>query len=248
MIERWVRIDGRDVRYIETGAGPVVIFAAGLGISADFYRPNMAALANAGFRAIAPDLPGFGQTRCRVLGSSIAQLADHLAQFADALDIAPASWIGHSIGAQAVVHLAARRPDLARAAVLAGPTGGYGRRLLRQAGAIAVAAFREPWRLTKAVLHDYVRLSPLNYIGTWVKAGRHDPLQHAPRVACPVLILVGSKDHVPHRDFIAHLLHKLPDAELRRVIGGQHGLPVDAADAFNRAVINFLRARERENA
>lgn len=242
MIERWTRVGGRDVRYIEAGAGPVVIFAAGLGISADFYRPNMTALANAGFRAIAPDLPGFGETRGRVFGSTIAQLAEHLTQFTDAIEVKHAAWIGHSIGCQAVVHLAARRPDLARAAVLAGPTGGYGRRLLRQAGAIAVAAVREPWRLTKAVLHDYVRLSPLNYIGTWVKAGRHDPLQHAPRVTCPVLILVGSKDHVPHRDFIAHLKHKLPDAEVHKVIGGQHGLPVDAKEEFDRAVIAFLRA------
>src|SRR5687767_13977179 len=103
MTEHFVMLADRKVRYLETGAGAPVIFAAGLGISADFYKPNMAALANAGFRAITPDLPAFGKTDSRMFGASVEQLSDHLAEFARALDISHAGWIGHSLGCQAVL-------------------------------------------------------------------------------------------------------------------------------------------------
>lgn len=240
MIERRIVLDGRDVRYLETGAGMPVIFGAGLGISADFYRPNMEALARAGFRAIAPDLPGFGETKGNVLGSGIDELSEHLAAFANALGVSHAAWIGHSIGCQAVLRLAATNPHLARAIVLAGPTGGYGHRLLRQMRAISYHAVKEPWRLLKAVLRDYARLSPFNYVGTWVKAGKDDPLLDAPKVRCPVLILIGTNDRVPGAEFAANLLRKLPHAEMVKLAGGQHGLPLDAQEQFDAAVIDFL--------
>lgn len=241
MIEKRIRINGRHVRYIEAGAGPPVIFAAGLGISADFYKPNMAALAQAGWRAITPDLPGHGKTRGAPFGSTVDEMATHLIAFADALEVAHATWIGHSIGAQTVLALAGARPDLVNAAVLAGPTGGYGRRLLHQTAALAVHAVIEPWRLMKAVLRDYARLSPFNYVGTWLKARHDDPVQQAGAVRCPVLILVGTRDRIPPREFIAHLLHKLDDAVVRELPGGQHGLPLDAQTQFDRAVIEFLK-------
>lgn len=242
MTENRIELDGRSVRYVEAGGGAPVIFAAGLGISADFYKPNMQALANAGFRAITPDIPGFGKTRGKAFGVNMIEMKDHLRHFARALDIRHAHWVGHSIGCQAALHLAADHPDLAASVVLAGPTGGYGHRLLHQAAALSYHAVREPWRLIKAVLRDYVRLSPFTYVGTWIKAGRDDPLVSAPRVKCPALILIGTKDHVPGDDFIAMLSHKLRDAKVERLPGGQHGLPLDAQRQFDQAVINFLRS------
>lgn len=242
MTEHWIRIDGRRVRYLETGAGAPVIFVAGLGISADFYKHNMRALAEAGFRAIAPDLPGFGATRGRWFGSTVSELGNHLAAFARQIGVTRAHWIGHSIGCQVALHLAAQHPDLVRSIVLSGPTGGYGHRLLRQMRAIAYHAVNEPWRLMKAVLRDYVRLSPFTYIGTWIKAGRHDPLAVAPAVQCPVLILMGADDRVPGAKFTAQLQHKLDRVEVVRLAGGQHGLPRDAQEQFDRAVIRFLRS------
>ncbi len=241
MIEERVNVAGKRVRYIEAGAGVPVVFAAGLGISADFYKPNIAALAAAGCRAIAPDMPGSGKTRGRFLGGSIPQLADDLIAFANAKDVRHAIWIGHSVGCQAALHVAARRPDLVRGIVLSGPTGGYGHRLSHQAGALAVAAVSEPWRLLKAVLRDYVRLSPFNYLGTWVKAARDNPLVVAAQVRCPVLILVGTKDRVPQPDFISQLAAKLGDAHVVKLAGGQHGLPLDAQTHFDNAVISFIR-------
>jgi 2-hydroxy-6-oxonona-2,4-dienedioate hydrolase len=201
----------------------------------------MAALADAGFHAIAADLPGFGKTRGPFFGADVQLLADHLTAFTRAIDIKHAGWIGHSLGAQPLLRIAADHPELVSAFVLAGPTGGYERRLLNQAGALAVAAVQEPWRLMKAVIRDYLRLSPFNYLGAWVKARNDDPLQSAKRVKQAAVILVGTRDKVPRPEFLANL-SALLKAEVVRLPGGNHGLPLDAQMDFDRECIRFFRA------
>jgi pimeloyl-ACP methyl ester carboxylesterase len=242
MIEDRIEVAGRRVRYVEAGSGPPIVFAAGLGISADFYKPNIAALAHAGFRAIAPDLPGFGATRGPFTGASVPQLMHHLAGFALALKVAHAGWVGHSLGCQPLLRLAGEHPHLVRAIVLAGPTGGYERRLSNQVIALASAAVNEPWRLLKAVIRDYVRLSPFNYVGAWVKAGQDDPLRSAKLVRQPALILVGTRDKVPRPEFLANLSKELR-ANVIKLPGGNHGLPLDAQQEFDQALIKFFLAK-----
>lgn len=240
MKEAWAVLPEQRVRYVEAGNGPPIIFAAGLGISADFYKPNLAALAHAGLRAIAPDLPGFGQTRGPFWGADVPLLAEHLATFAQSIGVRHAGWIAHSLGCQPLLHVAAQRPELVKAFVLAGPTGGYEHRLLNQATALAAAAVQEPWRLLKAVLRDYVRLSPFNYLGAWLKARRDDPLIPARHAHQPALILVGSKDRIPRPEFLANLAALL-HAEVVKLPGGNHGLPLDSQRAFERECIRFFR-------
>jgi 2-hydroxy-6-oxonona-2,4-dienedioate hydrolase len=240
MTESWVIMGERKVRYLEAGSGAPVIFAAGLGISADFYKPNVQSLAKSGFRAIVPDLPGFGETEGQLFGSDIDELTDYLTDFARAIGIGTADWIGHSLGCQVLLRLTRGEPQLARSLILSGPTGGYGHRLLRQARAIGYHAVAEPWRLLKAVLRDYVRLSPFTYIGTWIKAGKDDPLASAAMVHCPVMILIGTNDRVPGAAFTTLLAQRLKKAKIVKLAGGQHGLPLDAQGQFDRAVIDFL--------
>lgn len=240
MKEAWLAVTGRRVRYVESGHGAPIVFAAGLGITADFYQPNLRAFAHAGFRAIAPDLPGFGKTRGPFWGANIPSLTQFLADFCAALRVEHAGWIGHSLGCQPLLHLAVQQPQLVRAFVLAGPTGGYEHRLRNQITALAAAAVQEPWRVLKAVLRDYVRLSPFNYLGTWLKARYDDPLRPAAAARQPALVLVGTKDKVPRREFITNLATRLR-AEVVYLPGGNHALPLDAEADFERSCIQFFR-------
>ncbi len=244
MTEHWVQLADRRVRYTEAGSGPPVVFAAGLGISADFYLPNMAALVHAGFRAVTPDLPGFGKTKGPFFGSDVSLLTRHLVEFANALGIKRAGWIGHSLGCQPLLRIAVEHPELVKSLVLAGPTGGYEHRRARQVRALASAAVQEPWRLMKAVLRDYVRLSPFTYVGTWLKAAQDDPLVSAKAVRQPALILVGTRDKVPRPEFLANL-SMLLDAKVMKLAGGNHGLPLDAQKEFDHAVIEFFRSTRK---
>ena len=60
--DKFVTVDGLKLRYTEAGSGPSVLFlhGASLGSSADVFLRNLGPLAEAGFRAVAFDLPGFG--------------------------------------------------------------------------------------------------------------------------------------------------------------------------------------------
>ena len=60
--DRFVRVDGLEIRYIERGEGHPVVFlhGASLGSSADVFIRNLPAFTDAGLRAISYDQPGFG--------------------------------------------------------------------------------------------------------------------------------------------------------------------------------------------
>ena len=57
-----VKVDGVDVRYAVAGEGPAVLLVHGLASSMITWYCNMGALAEAGFQAIAIDLPGYGDS------------------------------------------------------------------------------------------------------------------------------------------------------------------------------------------
>lgn len=150
------------VRYREAGRGPVVVLVHGLGMSADYWFRNGPALAAAGFRVLAPDLPGFGQTSRLATGLSVPQQAEALLDWARAMRLPPAVYVGHSLACQSVLEMAARSPETVRALVLAAPTGSGGgvRRALRQLAGLLVDATREPLSLFPVVLRDYLRAGP----------------------------------------------------------------------------------------
>jgi hypothetical protein len=98
---------------------------------------------------------------------------------------------------------------------------------------------RAPFSVVLRVLSDYARMSPLGYVGTWIKYGRDTPLDKLRAVACPTLVLVGTRDPIIDPLFLDVLLRRLPAARLERVPGGSHALPRAHAELFNAQVIRF---------
>ena len=86
-----VRADGWNLRYRQAGEGPTLVLVHGLGCSADYWVKNGPWLAAAGYRVLAPDLPGFGRTE----GPgwlSIAQQAYAVSLFSDVLGLGLSTW------------------------------------------------------------------------------------------------------------------------------------------------------------
>ncbi|MGH2685977.1 MAG: alpha/beta fold hydrolase [Actinomycetota bacterium] len=77
------------------------------------WRHQLPALADAGYRAVAPDQRGFGGTDRpeAVEAYDIFHLADDLIGLLDALDLESAVFVGHDWGAPVVWHLAQRVPE-----------------------------------------------------------------------------------------------------------------------------------------
>jgi pimeloyl-ACP methyl ester carboxylesterase len=114
-----VRANGITQRYAECGAGPAVLFCHGWPESWYSWRHPMLALAQSGYRCIAPDMRGYGGTDAppEVDHYSILDLVGDMVALLRELGVGEAVVVGHDWGAPVAWHSALLRPDLFRAVV-----------------------------------------------------------------------------------------------------------------------------------
>ncbi len=235
-----VRADGWNLRYRQAGEGPALVLVHGLGCSADYWVKNGPWLAAAGYRVLAPDLPGFGRTE-GPRGLSIVQQAYVVSLFSDMLGVEPAVYLGHSLSCQTVLELAATEPERVAGVILAAPTGDRRRkRLVYEAIGFVRDIPREPPSLVPLILDAYVRCGPVRWARTWLGGKRHDAFAAAARVRAPGVVLVGDRDPVVSVHFARAITYALPNARLRVIEGAAHALIYDEPDGFNGAVLQFL--------
>ncbi|HEX6768875.1 MAG TPA: alpha/beta hydrolase [Candidatus Binatia bacterium] len=110
--DKFVTVDGLKLRYIEEGTGPSVLFlhGASLGSSADVFRRNLGPFAQAGFRAVAFDYPGFGLSEIPVKQST-AQQRNSIPKFIDAAGLGKTALIAHSRSGGFAIQLALEEPS-----------------------------------------------------------------------------------------------------------------------------------------
>jgi len=108
-------IDSNGIRMAvhEQGEGPAVVFVHGFPELAFSWRHQLPALAAAGFRAIAPDMRGYGRTDAPVdvEAYGMTELIADLMGMLDALEIERATFVGHDWGALILWHMAMRAPQ-----------------------------------------------------------------------------------------------------------------------------------------
>ena len=110
--DKFVSVDGLQLRYIEEGSGPSVLFlhGASLGSSADVFLRNLGPFAKAGFRAVSFDLPGFGLSE-KPAKQSVAQQRNSIPKFIDAADLGKTALIAHSRSGGFAIQLALEDPS-----------------------------------------------------------------------------------------------------------------------------------------
>lgn len=245
---RRIVVAGRPVRVLELGHGPPVVLVHGLGLTATVWEEHLVHLARAGYRGIAPDLPGFGDSPGPVLGLPVREAAGWLIQLADALAIDRAVWLGHSVGTQQAVRLAVAAPERAAGLVLAAPTGRTGRHALRPPLALLATAFQERSPLVAGVVRRYLR-RPVTALATWARSIAHNTAVDAPLVSCPTLLVIGDTDLLVPERFVTLLETLIPDAETVRIEDATHAVALEPVPPFMDAVISFLdRHRPRDSA
>ena len=121
---QWVGPEGSRI-YIQTRGpehGLPVVFTHGMGAWSELWRSTLNAVGDAGFRAIAMDLPPFGfSDRPQPPRYSAGDQAVRIIGVLDALGIQRAVFVGHSFGGGPTLEAALRRPDRVAALVLADP-------------------------------------------------------------------------------------------------------------------------------
>lgn len=116
---RFVETNGIRMHLAEQGDGPIVLLCHGFPESWYSWRHQLAALAEAGFRAVAPDMRGYGQTErpAEIDKYTLLHLVGDMVGVLDALEAPTAAIAGHDWGAPVAWHAALLRPDRFRAVI-----------------------------------------------------------------------------------------------------------------------------------
>jgi pimeloyl-ACP methyl ester carboxylesterase len=116
---RFVETNGIRMHLAEQGSGPVVLLCHGFPESWYSWRHQIDALAVASFRAVAPDMRGYGQTEHpeAIDRYTLLHLVGDMVGVLDALGQETAVIAGHDWGAPVAWHAALLRPDRFRAVI-----------------------------------------------------------------------------------------------------------------------------------
>src|SRR5712691_2298812 len=116
---RIVETNGIRMHIAEQGTGPLVVLCHGFPESWYSWRHQLAALADAGFHAVAPDMRGYGQTDrpAEIDQYTLLHLVGDIVGLLDALGEPSAVIAGHDWGAPVAWHAALLRPDRFRAVI-----------------------------------------------------------------------------------------------------------------------------------
>jgi non-heme chloroperoxidase len=111
-------VDGGQIHLVERGEGRPLVLLHGILLSAGVWAPQLHDLAGGperpGFRVIACDVRGHGESRAGRDGYGIPTLGRDLASVLEQLDLRDAIVAGHSMGGMAVMQFCADHPDVLR--------------------------------------------------------------------------------------------------------------------------------------
>lgn len=219
---------------------PTVVLVHGLGVSSRYMVPlveQMAAYAH----VYAPDLPGFGKSQKPADALNIAESADVLAAWMQAIKLGRSVLLGNSFGCQVVVALALRHPELISRAVLVAPTiDGRAPTVIQQLMRLLWDAFREPLSLVPLAVCDYLKTGFRRGLQT-LRYAIQDPMRDKlPQVRVPTLVVGGGRDPLVPQRWVEEVARLLPQKRLVMIPGAAHAINYNAPQELAQIVRMFM--------
>ena len=171
---------------------------------------------------IAIDLPGYGEAPEPAHVLTMERTADLIAAYLRERVQERVVLVGHSMGAQVAVEVAARHPATVDRVVLIGPSGDRkGRSAPAQLARLVRDIAIESPRVIAAGAREYVRAGP--HLRRKFRAMLvHEPEKTLPLVSAPTLVLRGETDVVSPRGWCRFIVSQLPDGRLAEIAGHGH--------------------------
>ncbi|WP_446219319.1 alpha/beta fold hydrolase [Micromonospora sp. IBHARD004] len=218
------------------GGAPPVVLVHGLAVSHRYLTPLALTLA-ATHPVYVPDLPGFGLTERPGAAYDVSRHAAHLAAWLAAYGLGPVCLLGHSFGAEVAARLAADRPDLVHALVLAGPTSDPAARSRRgQFGRWLVDTLREAPAQLPVLLRDVRDAHPWRVYASLSHSVRNAIEADLVRIVAPTLVLAGARDTIAPPAWREEVARLVPAARTVTVPAAAHNVattaPAQVADAI----------------
>jgi 3-oxoadipate enol-lactonase len=245
------------------GEGPAVLFVHGYPFDRTIWRAQLEELE--GYRRIAPDLRGMGESDAPDLGYGMGTYAADLAALLDTLGVDEVVLCGLSMGGYVLFEFVRQWRERVRALILvdtrAEADGIEARRardaaaaMARESGAEAIAGAMLPKILAPATaarapdIVDRIRrmmaATPVAGIVGALAAmrDRHDSTGLLPTLAgLPTLVIVGEEDALTPPDGARRMAAAIPGARLVTIPGAGHLPPVERPSETTAAILDFLR-------
>ncbi len=257
--------NGLKLHYLEQGQGPIVIWLHGSGPGASGFsnfKGNYPEFADAGYRNIVLDLPGFGRSdKPDDVNYDLAFFVTALNGFINALDLPKVTLLGNSLGGAIALGQALDYPDTVERLILMAPGGVEERETYFQMegivrmvevysrGPMGVDQMREVMSLQlfdSAVLSDDILAEraavavtqPANLFSTMMVPNMTERLGE---LNCPVLGFWGTNDKFNPHQGMHKILDNVPTARFIMLNRCGHWVQVEHQRLFNSSCIDFLQ-------
>src|SRR5690606_186552 len=274
---RFIKVQEADktlkIHYNDVGQGEeviVMLHGSGPGASgwANFHR-NIAPMAQAGYRVILMDCPGWSKSDPIISTGSRSDLnARCLKGLLDGLGIGKAHIIGNSMGAHSTTAFALENPDrIGKLVLMGGGTGGPSLFSPMPAEGIKLIGqlYREPTienlkKMMAVFVYDsssltedlyqqrlHNMLSRRDHLENFVASAQRYPKQFTDyghrldEIQAETLIVWGRNDRFVPLDVGLRVLANMPRATMHLFNQCGHWAQWEHAEAFNRLVIDFLK-------
>ena len=256
------KIRGIDLYYEEQGKGTPIVFVHGHPFNHTMWKYQVPRFSQK-YRLIMPDLRGYGRTDITPGRVMLDEMALDILHLLDALQIRQAIFCGLSMGGQIVLDFYRLFPEKVKALVIVdsdarGETAETHRQRLQKAETILEDGMKKH---TDDTIHQYIApasmankpvythlyemMSTTHAEGAAAahrgRAERRDHLSILPAIKIPCLIVVGEEDFFTPLPIARLMSDSIPGAQLAVINGAGHLPNMEAPDAFNDTLYDFLK-------
>lgn len=257
------RVAHTDLACYDSGSGRPVVLLHSFGHNKTMWSPQLTFLRERGFRVIAPDMPGHGESPFDPDHHSVDRIARTYHDLLDAKDVRGAVVCGISMGGYVALRMWAQRHDRIAGLVLSNTKAEADSDEIRarRRGQIAsirehgLAAFIEsgaprrlsartlaerPWVLDAVRMMNFTVSAEANCATLEAMARKEDDTPVLPTIDVPTLLTTGSDDAFIPKSAAAVLAAGIPAARSHVIVGTGHVSSLEDPTEYNQVLDAFL--------
>jgi pimeloyl-ACP methyl ester carboxylesterase len=244
---------------------PTVVLLHGLGAASRSWTLQIPVLTGAGFRVIAPDLRGFGESTYPGGGYRIEDLAMDVVSLLKAFGVKNIYLVGLSLGGTVALSMVCDYAQLIQKAMLVntfarlrptkpGSLYYYAMRfvliytlgLKPQARMVSQRIFPNPEQaeLRRLLIEEISHSNSAAYRAAFIALARFNRMASLAQIKTPILVVTGARDTTVPPANQRHLIDGITSAHQVIIPDAGHAVIIDQPQLFNRAMLDFFNMKE----